>query len=159
MSNDPVATAPGSDLPDLQISHLEPSNQNRLRYDMNNRIRSALVFAVFAVVMTPIALGQCGDVRRIRFQRGRSSAIVRSSVRKNEIITYLVSASAGQTMNLNISRGTAFRLYTPSGNSLQGGKGVSGATEELEETGDYRIEVESRSSKSRVSFSLNVAIR
>lgn len=127
--------------------------------NMKDRFRIVVAFVALLAVMAPIALGQSGDVRRIRFKQGRSSTVVRSSIGKKEIITYVVGATAGQTMDLDISKGTAFRLYTPGGDSLQGGKGVSGATEELDETGDYRIEVESRSSKSRVSFSLSVTIR
>src|SRR6266850_1767354 len=103
---------------------------------MNNRFCLVVTSVVLLAVMASIALGQRGDVRRMRFQRGHSSTIVRSSIKKNEIITYLVGASAGQTMNLSISRGTAFRLYMPNGDALQGGKGVSGATEVLEVAGD-----------------------
>jgi hypothetical protein len=62
-------------------------------------------------------------------------------------------------MDLDISRGAAFRLYTPSGQALQGGKGVSGATEELEETGDYRVVVEHRSRRRSIPFALKVTIK
>jgi len=126
---------------------------------MKNRFRNIVFFAALLALISPIAIGQSGDVRRIQFRRGRYSTVVRSSIRKNQIITFLVGVGAGQTMDLRVSKGTAFRLYTPSGDALQGGKGVSSATEELEETGDYRIEVESLGNKSRVSFSLNVAVR
>ena len=126
---------------------------------MKKRIKTASMFVVLLTITFSNVLGQTGSERRISFQRGRSSAIVKGVIASDDAITYLIGARSGQTMDLDISKGAAFRLFTPSGEALQGGKGVSGATEDLEETGDYRIEVEHRSQKKSVTFTLKVAIR
>jgi hypothetical protein len=125
---------------------------------MNERTRKAMVVFALIAFLLANAFAQDG-ARRISFQRGRSSAIVKGVVHSGDTITYLIGARSEQTMDIDISKGTAFRLFTPSGESLQGGKGVSGATEVLEETGDYRIEVESRSSRRSVPFTLKIVIR
>jgi len=111
------------------------------------------------ILMLATALAQGGDVRRIKFQRGRSSSIVKSNVGSDAKITYLVAARAGQTMSLSISRGAAFRLSSPSDNTLEGGKAVSSTTQELAETGDYRIVVESLSTRAKTAFTLEVVIQ
>lgn len=125
---------------------------------MNERTTKAMMVFALTIFMLANAFAQDG-ARRISFQRGRSSTVVKGVVRSDDTITYLLGARSGQTMDLDISKGATFRLFTPSGEPLQGGKGVSGATEDLQESGDYRIEVEKRSSKRSVPFSLTVAIR
>jgi hypothetical protein len=126
---------------------------------MEKLLNKAVMFVALLAIIFSNALAQTGSERRISFQRGRSSAIVKGVIGSDDTITYLIGARAGQSMDLDISKGAAFRLFTPSGEALQGGKGVSGATEDLEETGDYRIEVEHRSQKKSVPFTLKVAIR
>ena len=119
-----------------------------------------LATMVFALVTLMLANSFAQDgARRINFQRGRSSAVVKGVVHSDDTIKYLIGARAEQTMDIDISKGAAFRLFTPGGEPLQGGKGVSGATEVLEETGDYRIEVESRSRKRSVPFTITIVIR
>ncbi|MEK6283028.1 MAG: hypothetical protein AABN95_21935 [Acidobacteriota bacterium] len=125
---------------------------------MNEGPRLAMMVFALMTLMLANAFAQ-DSARRINFQRGRSSAVVKGVVRSDDTITYLIGARSAQTMDVDISKGAAFRLFTPAGEPLQGGKGVSGATEVLEETGDYRIEVESRSRKRSVPFTIKVAIR
>lgn len=125
---------------------------------MDQRKRVPLIVFALTTFMLVSAFPQDG-ARRISFQRGRSSAIVRGVIYSDDTLSYLVGARSAQTMDIDISKGAAFRLFTPSGEPLQGGKGVSGATEVLEESGDYRIEVESRSSRKSVPFTLKVVIR
>ena len=124
-----------------------------------NNLIAPLVALMMVIALTPLLQAQNSGARRIRFPRGSTSTSVRGTLGRDDVITYLVGARAGQTMTLEITRGAAIRLFTPSGEALQGGRGVSGADEELEETGDYRIEVESRSRRPRQPFTLYVIIR
>lgn len=125
---------------------------------MNEGPRLAMMVFALTTLMLASAFAQDG-ARRINFQRGRSSAIVKGVVHSDDTISYLIGARSEQTMDIDISKGAAFRLFTPGGEALQGGKGVSGATEVLEVTGDYRIEVENRSRKRSVPFTLKIVIR
>ena len=127
---------------------------------MKGRIKfTALLLLAMLILGSAPAHGGSSDVRRIRFQRGRSSAVTRSTIGRSEKITYLVAAKAGQTMSLSISRGAAFRLTSPSGNTLEGGKAVSSTTQELEETGDYQVVVESLSRRQNIPFTLEVVVQ
>ena len=124
----------------------------------NNRVACLLVLTL-ALALMPTLQAQNSGARRIRFPRGSTSTTIRGTVGRDGVITYLVGARAGQTMILEITRGAAIRIHTPSGNDLQGGRGVVSSEDELEETGDYRIEVENRSRRQRVPFTLRISIR
>jgi hypothetical protein len=105
------------------------------------------------------AQAQGGAARRIHFQRGHSSATVNSTVTCGQTITYLVGAKSGQKMSVHLSgKGAAFRLSTPSGGNLEGGKAVNNATEDLDESGDYRIVVECWKQRSS-AFSMEVVVQ
>jgi hypothetical protein len=112
---------------------------------------------LLALFMFTIATAQPQSGKRIRFQRYRSSASVSGTVQDKPVV-YLVGAKAGQHMKIEITKGAAFRLFTPVGEPLQGGKGVVVAKEDLDETGDYRIEVEKISGTRVSNFSLIVSI-
>jgi|ERR1051326_4726775 hypothetical protein len=103
------------------------------------RIITTLAFSLALMLTTSLA--QDSSVRRVKFQRGRSSALVKGTVRCGSTITYLIGAKAGQKIRLHISGRAAFRLSAPGGDPLQGGKAVSKAAEELDETGDYKVAV------------------
>ena len=123
-----------------------------------NRLKRITVFILLSGFLLTTAVARTKDVRRVRFQRGRSTAVVRGTVKRDRQITYLVNARAGQHMSLSITRGAAFRLSTPSGNSLEGGKGVSRTEQDLEETGDYRVVVENWNKKPSTPFKFEVVI-
>lgn len=95
--------------------------------------------------------------KRVKFQRGRSSAVVNGSVSGSGKMAYVVEARKGQKMNLSITKGAGFRLSGPDG-PLEGGKIVSKSQQELSENGDYEIEVSSLSNRS-VSYALEIVIR
>jgi len=105
-------------------------------------LKSALMFSLFLSIPTTLH-AQGGGEERIRFQRGHSSAHMTGTIRCDQTETYLAGAKAGQKMSVHLSGpGAAYRLSTPSGNTLQGGKAVNQSTDELNETGDYKIVVE-----------------
>jgi hypothetical protein len=120
------------------------------------KCRTDLLLALALLIFT-VASAQPQSGKRIRFQQYRSSASVSGSVQDKPIV-YLVGAKAGQHMKIEITKGAAFRLFTPSGEPLQGGKAVVVAKEDLDETGDYRIEVEKINKARSSSFTLIVSI-
>lgn len=97
------------------------------------------------------------QAQRVRFQRGRSSSIVKGTVHGEKSKIYLVAAKEGQKMSLSITKGAGFRLSSPSG-PLEGGKLVSKSQQDLVASGDYEIEVSSLSNRT-VVFSLEIVIQ
>ena len=120
--------------------------------------RKVTVLVLSLTLMLATSLAQDSSVRRVKFQRGRSSALVKGTVRCGSTVTYVIGAKAGQKMRLHISGRAVFRLSTPGGDPLQGGKTVSSATEDLDETGDYKVAVECWKQNS-ASYSLEVVIQ
>jgi hypothetical protein len=97
------------------------------------------------------------STERVKFQRGRSSAVVKGTVNGSSQKTYIVGAKKGQKMSLSITKGAGFRLSGPEG-PLEGGKIVSKSQQELFEGGDYEIEVSSLSSRT-VTYALEIIIQ
>lgn len=97
------------------------------------------------------------QTKRIKFQRGRSSAIAKGTISGSGQRTYVVEAKKGQSMRLSITRGAGFRLSSPEG-PLEGGKIVSKSQQELSESGNYEIEVSSLSSRT-VVYALEIVIQ
>lgn len=98
--------------------------------------------------------------RRIEFANNASSATVESSVVRGDRLVYMVGASRGQTMSINIDStqaqgGALFTVISPDGTVLD--MGVSSFSRELTRSGDYQISVSG--SRGNASFSLTVGIR
>ena len=94
--------------------------------------------------------------KRIRFARGRTTAVIKDTIRLCTGHTYRLRARAGQTMSVNLAAGsqTGLTLRAPSGEALvDGGKDWSG---ELPEGGQYVIEI---GTDATARYTLEVTIR
>ena len=94
--------------------------------------------------------------KRIRFAKGRTTAVVKDRVRLCTSHEYRLSARAGQTMSVNLVTGrrTSMTVRTPAGDALADGeKSWSG---ELPESGAYSIEI---GTDETASYTLEVTIR
>ncbi|HLL76087.1 MAG TPA: hypothetical protein VK421_12585 [Pyrinomonadaceae bacterium] len=92
----------------------------------------------------------------IRFERGRTTAVVKDRVLLCTAHSYRLRAKAGQTMSVNLATGnrTSLTLHAPSGDALADGeKSWSG---ELPETGDYHIHI---GTDATAGYTLEVTIR
>ncbi|MFO1519058.1 MAG: hypothetical protein U1F57_05280 [bacterium] len=108
-----------------------------------NFVRFPIMWVLFFLFLASTVQAQTDSVRRLKFQRGHSSAVVRGNLSCDQTVTYLVGAKAGQKMSVHLSgKGAAYRLGTPNGGALQGGKAVNRSTDDLDESGDYKISVE-----------------
>jgi len=96
--------------------------------------------------------------KQIRFPRGRTTAVIKDTVRLCTSHEYTLRASAGQTMSLNLATGkrTSFTLSAPSGDTLEGADGVKNWSGELPETGDYVISI---GTDATAAYTLEVTIR
>jgi hypothetical protein len=102
--------------------------------------------------------------KTIKFQRGRTTAIVRSIARTPGIYEYHLRARAGQHMTVHLTssnKGVELSIYDPNDQNLDGALGVDDWEGTLETSGDYNITlINNRSRVARnPSFVLEVTIR
>jgi hypothetical protein len=110
-------------------------------------------------ISSPVLMAQARG-RRIEFANNASSATVEGSVVRGDRLVYMVGASRGQNMSINIAStqaqgGALFTVIDPVGTVLE--TGVSSFSRELTRSGDYQISV--GGSRGNASFSLTVEIR
>ncbi|MCA1618827.1 MAG: hypothetical protein LC795_05845 [Acidobacteria bacterium] len=94
--------------------------------------------------------------KTIRFGRGRTTAVIKDTVRLCTSHEYTLRARAGQTMSVNLAAGnrTGLTLMSPSGEPLlDGGKDWSG---DLPEDGRYTLQI---GTDATAAYTLEVTIR
>lgn len=100
-------------------------------------------------------------VTRIKFARGRTTAVERGSVHRGMSHDYLLKAGAGQTLTVHLAArgGVNFDIRTPGhvDSLAQGVKDWSGV---LPQSGDYRINVLPDTTTERsIPYTLEVTVR
>ena len=100
-------------------------------------------------------------VRRVNFPRGRTTVVLRGTVKRGLSHDYLLRARAGQTMTLHLTTnasGMSLTILRPDGETwIDDTKDWSG---ELPSTGTYRINVLPDTTTERpTSYALEVMIR
>jgi hypothetical protein len=118
---------------------------------------------VRAVAPPAAAPAQCRHAdqtiqKKIRFARGRTTAVIKDTVRLCTSHEYHLRARQGQTMSIHLSAGkrTSFTLMTPSGDTVGDADGVKDWSGELADNGDYTIVV---GTDATVAYTLEVTIR
>ncbi|HVF54737.1 MAG TPA: hypothetical protein VM934_01225 [Pyrinomonadaceae bacterium] len=94
--------------------------------------------------------------RRIRFGPGRTTAVVKDTIRLCTSHEYRLRARAGQSASVNLATGrrTSMTLQTPGGETLvDGGKDWNG---ELPETGEYVITI---GTDATAGYTLEITVR
>lgn len=96
--------------------------------------------------------------KQIRFPKGRTTAVIKDTVRLCTSHEYTLRARAGQMMTLNLATGkrTSFTLSAPSGDTVEGADGVKDWSGELPQTGDYVISI---GTDATAAYTLEVTIR
>ncbi|MBX3300136.1 MAG: hypothetical protein KF736_11805 [Acidobacteria bacterium] len=109
-----------------------------------------IVFTValtVAVLAAAVATEADGVTKRIRFAKGKTSAVVSGAVIRGDVDTYIVGAKAEQMMTVrvtSIEKNASFTVKGPDGEYLQDAGEEDDATlvtNTLPYNGDYRIEV------------------
>ena len=124
-----------------------------------------LLCAALLCAASVAALAQGGTVtqRRIRFPRGRTTAVVKGSIAYAHSDAYTLGARAGQTMSLHVAstnRQVVFSLTAPSGTPVEGAFTVRDWSGELPESGDYTITVVNNRERGPASaYTLEVTVR
>lgn len=101
-----------------------------------------ILFFVGFVALVPEVQGQ--SRHRVKFEKGSRSAILRNTVRGYDLRYYVVRATAGQTLSLDLT-GTpvspVLTVFTPNNRNLEGAIQVNDSETVLSKAGDYVIRV------------------
>ena len=103
-------------------------------------------------------IAQQSRTQRIRFARGSNSRTVQSAVVRGTRDTYLLSARAGQTMNVSISsveNNAVFDVVAPNGRTLK--TETTSFTGSLRAAGDYKIVI--GGTRGNATYTLQVSIK
>ena len=135
--------------------------------------RLFLIFAAAAFVASPssansyaaartTAVAQCRDMdraitRQVNFARGRTTAVIKNTVRLCTSHEWVLRARQGQTMSVHLATGkkTSFTVQSPSG-TIEDADGVKDWSGELPESGEYIIIV---GTDATAAYTLEVTIR
>src|ERR1700752_1684745 len=126
--------------------------------------RALLAVLVITVsVLTVADAAQSGKVQRIRFARGRTTAVLKGAFIRATRDRYILGASGGQTMIVHITsleKNAVFRIADPSGTDLPGAEEESDTMDfegPLPRSGDYSIWVSP--TRGNATYTLEVTIR
>ena len=128
-------------------------------------MRRPFISLIVATVMicATLVLAQSGKVQRVRFQRGRTTAILKGAVVRGTQDRYILGARGGQTMIVHISsleKNAVFAILSPDGTALEGAEEGADATDwsgTLPGSGDFSIWV--GPTRGNATYTLEVTIR
>jgi hypothetical protein len=128
-----------------------------------NLKRACLVACALLLLAAPAFAVQRGKSQRVRFARGRTTAVLKGAVVRGTQDRYLLGARAGQTMTVHITsreQNAVFVILGPDATALEGTEEGADAidwTGELPLSGDYSIWVSP--SRGNATYTLEVTIR
>lgn len=123
--------------------------------------QSLLALLTLSIIAT--AMAQSGKTQRVRFPRGRTTAVLKGAVVRATQDQYILGARGGQTMIVHITsleHNAVFTIIGPKGNALLGAEEGADAmdwTGELPSDGDYSIWVSP--TRGNATYTLEVTIR
>jgi hypothetical protein len=121
----------------------------------------ALMLTALLLMTAMGAPGQSDRTRRVRFQRGRTSTVIKDAVVRGTRDRYILGARAGQTLIVHITSvedNAVFDVYARGGKRvLEGAQETTDWTGELPRSGDYVIEV--GGTRGNATYTLEVTIR
>jgi hypothetical protein len=125
------------------------------------RRAASIVFALLLLVGP--AFAQRGRTQRVRFPRGRTTAVLKGAVVRGTQDRYILGARAGQTMLVHITsreKNAVFTILGPDATALEGTEEGADATDwsgELPLSGDYSVWVSP--TRGNATYTLEVTIR
>lgn len=130
-----------------------------------NRIFAGLIVSL--ILTTGVATMAVAETKQITFAKGKSSAVVKGTIKGDESVDYVLRAGAGQTLNVDFkaSKGAAFFNVIAAGgndtlfNGMSDGNHYSGT---LPSNGEYIIRAYlkggAKDSDKPVTFTIKVGI-
>ena len=138
-------------------------NPNILRAMLIGCLFSSLVIPVFARQGGGMLGPPSGKTQRVKFARGRTTAVLKGAVVRGTQDRYILGARAGQTMIVHITsreKNAVFTVLAPNGTAQEGteeGVDATDWTGELPLSGDYSIWVSPI--RGNATYTLEVTIR
>jgi hypothetical protein len=128
-----------------------------------NRPQRAAAIAFALLLLVGPAFAQRGKTQRVRFARGRTTAVLKGAVVRGTQDRYILGARAGQTMLVHITsreKNAVFTILGPDATALEGTEEGADATDwsgELPASGDYSIWVSP--TRGNATYTLEITIR
>lgn len=115
---------------------------------LKHAFKSMLAIILFVVTFQSTAGSSTAQDRttvrkRVVFEKGRTSTVIKNTIRKGTNHHYLLRAREGQTMIIHlVAKQSGLTVYTPNeGPAIEAADGVMDWEGTLPETGEYIIEV------------------
>jgi hypothetical protein len=125
------------------------------------KVKLAASFFGMLLLTTCTFAAQKGLTKRVRFPRGRTTAVLKNSVVRGTVDRYLLGARRGQQIIVHITsveNNAVFDIYTPQGGTLAGeGEDSTDWSGTLPQDGDYIIEV--GGTRGNATYTLKVTVR
>ena len=132
-----------------------------MSYRVGLKSKFVAVFFASLLLATCAFAAQKGLTKRVRFQRGRTTAVLKNSVVRGTVDRYLLGARKGQQIIVHITsveNNAVFNIYTPQGGTLAGeGEDSTDWSGTLPASGDYVIEV--GGTRGNATYTLKVTVR
>ncbi len=128
----------------------------------NSLLKTAAV-ATALLLLVSASIAQTGKTQRIRFARGRTTAVLKGAVVRGTNDRYILGARRGQTMIVHITsreKNAVFTILGPDATALPGTEEGLDATDwasELPLNGDYSVWVSP--TRGNATYTLEVTIR
>jgi hypothetical protein len=128
----------------------------------NLSMKLSVLFAAMLLLVTSVeAFAGRDRTRRIRFESGRTTKVIKDAVVRGDRDRYILHARAGQTLLVHITseeNNAVFDIYRPGGkHTLENAQESMDWTGSLPRTGDYIIEV--GGTRGNASYTLEVTVR
>jgi hypothetical protein len=128
------------------------------------KIAASFVLAAVAVCcLAANASAQAGGQPKVvKFEKGRTTAVLKGTADNAHGFTYKLAAKAGQTMSVHVtsSAGAAIFSITAPGGAIEGALEVKDWSGELPATGNYLIGVWNRKKRGpAIPYTLEITIR
>jgi hypothetical protein len=127
------------------------------------RRASITLIGVTILLSSVFVFAQGGQVQRVRFARGRTTAVLKGAVIRATKDRYILGARGGQTMTVHVTsleKNAVFYIVGPDGSMLPGAEDDADASDwqgTLPESGDYSIYVSP--TRGNATYTLEVTIR
>src|SRR3954470_3365678 len=129
--------------------------------NLNMKIRALFAAALLLLTTTVMAEAGRDRTRRIHFESGRTTKVIKDAVVRGDTDRYLLHARAGQTLIVHITSvesNAVFDIYRPGGRrTLENAQESTDWTGPLPRSGDYIIEV--GGTRGNATYTLEVTVR
>ena len=126
-------------------------------------MKQILKVVVLSAVLAGLVVAQTGKTQRVRFARGRTTAVLKGAVVRGTQDRYILGARGGQTMIVHVTsreKNAVFAILGPDGTALPGAEEGTDATDwsgTLSMSGDFSIWV--GPTRGNAAYTLEVTIR